>query len=140
MSASYGITTKKYHTDNGIFRTNDWVQHCQERANTKLTTYDELDDHHTNNLAYSRIRDIQDNGRAMMPHAQQKLPEAITDNLWPYALRHANNAYNTTPLLAHPQELSYLQLFIGTQVQDNPKHWHTFGWPSYVLNEDLCSS
>ena len=76
----------------------------------------------------------------MILHAQQKWPEAITYNLLPYAIRHANNAYNTNPLLAHPQGLSPLQLFTETQVQDNPKHCHPFGCPNYVLNESLRSS
>ena len=72
----------------------------------------------------------------MMLHAQHKRPEAITANLWPYAIRHAKNA---TTLLAHPQGLSPLQIFTGTQVQNNPKHLHPFGCPTYVLNEALRS-
>ena len=93
-----------------------------------------------NGLADIRIRDIQANYRAMMIHAQQKWPESITANLWPDAFIHSNNAYNATPWLAHPQGLSTLQLFIVTQVQDNPQPWHTFGCPTYVLNEELWFS
>ena len=76
----------------------------------------------------------------MMIHAQHKWTEAITANLWPYALIHANNSYNATAFLAHPQGLSPLQIFTGTQVQDNPKHWYPFGFPTYVLNESISSS
>ena len=76
----------------------------------------------------------------MMLHAQHKWPEDITANLWPYALRHFNNAYNFTPLLAHPQVLSTLQIFTRTQVQDKPKHWNPFDLPTYVLNQALLSS
>ena len=75
----------------------------------------------------------------MMLHAQQKCTEAITANLWPYALRHSNNAYNTTIFLSYPQGLSTLHIFTGTQVQDKPKHCHPFGCPTYVLNEALQS-
>ena len=83
---------------------------------------------------------MQDNGRAVMLHDQQKFLEYITANLCPYALINANNSYNAITLLAHPQVLSPLKLFTGTQVQYNPKHWHPFGCPNYVLNEALCSS
>ena len=69
MTASYGIIINQYHADNGIFRSNAWVQEFQEHANPQLTTYSGLDAHHTNGLSEIRIRDIQDNGRAMMLHA-----------------------------------------------------------------------
>ena len=126
MAASHGIIIKKYHDDNGIFIENAWVQYCQERANPQLTTYAEVDYHHTNGLSEKRIRDNQENVRSMMLHSQQKQPEDITANLWPYALIHANNTYNATRLLAHPHGISLLHIFKGTQVQDNPKHWNPF--------------
>ena len=140
MAASHGIIIKQYHADNGIFRANAWAQDCQERANPQLTTYAGLNAHHTNGLAESRTRNIQENGRAMMLHVQQKFPEAIADNLWPYALRHVKNSYNATPFLEHHQGLSPLQIFTGTQAQYNPNHCRPFGFPKYVLNESLCSS
>ena len=51
-----------------------------------------------------------------------------------------NISYNSTPLLAHPWGLSPLPLFTGTQVQDNPNHWHPFSCPTYFFNEALRSS
>ena len=138
MASSHGIIINQYHTDNGILRANCWVQDCQERANPQITTYDGVDDHHTNGLGERRIRDIQDKFRYMMIHSQHKCPEAITYNLWPYDLRHSNNAYYSIPLLLHPQVLSPLHFFTGNQVQDNPTHWNSFGCPNYILNEALC--
>ena len=135
MESSHSIIVKQYHYYNGIFRANSWVQDLQERANPHLKNYYGVGSHQTNILAERIIRDIQDNGRAMMLHAQQKWPESITSNLWSYALRHANNAYNTTPLLEHPQVLSPLHFFKVYQVQYNSKHWHPFVCPTYVLNE-----
>ena len=137
MVASNDIIIKQYHSDNEILRANDWVQDCQERTNTKLTTYTRVDAHHINGLSERIIGDIQDNGRSMMIHYQQKCTESITDKLWPYNLRHAKNDYNTTPLLAHPQGLSPLQLFTVTQVKEKPRHFNPFGFPTYVLNEAL---
>ena len=108
MSASHIIIINQYHAENGIFRANAWVQDYQERANPQLTIYAVVGTHHTIGLAEIQIRDIQENCRAVMLHAQHKWPEVITATVWPYALRHANNAYNATPLLAHPQGLSPL--------------------------------
>ena len=72
MSTSHGIITNQYHADNVIFKENAWVQDCQGTSNPHLTTYVGLDAHHTNGLSERRIRDIKDNGRAMMLHVQQK--------------------------------------------------------------------
>ena len=74
MATSHGIIIKQYHADNGIFRANAWVQDYQENANQHLTTYAGVDAHHTNGLSDRRIRDIQDNGIAMIIHAQHKWP------------------------------------------------------------------
>ena len=140
MESSHSIIVKQYHYYNGIFRANSWVQDLQERANPHLKNYYGVGSHQTNILAERIIRDIQDNGRAMMLHAQQKWPESITSNLWSYALMNAKNAYNTTPLLEHPQVLSPLHFFKVYQVQYNSKHWHPFVCPTYVLNEKNFSS
>ena len=99
-----------------------------------------MDYQHKNGLAEIIIRDIQDNGRYMMLHFQRKCPEAITNKVWPYSLRHANNDNNPTPLLAHPCVLSPLQIFTGTQFKYNPNNCQPFGWPTYVLNEALSYS
>ena len=76
----------------------------------------------------------------MVIHVQYKWLEASIANLWTYALRHANNAYNDTALLAHPQGLSLPQLFTLNKFQDNQNHWHPFFCPTYFLNETLRSS
>ena len=81
MAASHVIIIKQNHADNDIFRANAWVQDCQERSNTQLTTYAGVHAHHTNGLSEICIREIQDNIRAMMLHAQQKCTKAITANL-----------------------------------------------------------
>ena len=115
MSASHGIIIKQYHADSGIFRASAWIQCCQESSNTHLKIYAGLDAHHTNSLSEKIIRDIRDNGRAMMLHSKHKCPKLITTNLWHYAIICTNNAYSATPFLAQPQGLSPLHLFTGTQ-------------------------
>ena len=137
MAASHGIIINQYHADNGIFRVNSWVQYYQECDKPHLASYTWVDAQPTNGLSEIRIRDIQENGRAMMLYTQQKFPEAITANFWSYALIHANNSYNANLLLAPTQVLSPLQLFTRTQFQYDPKYFHPFGCPTYVLNEAL---
>ena len=62
---------------------------------------------------------------------------AITANLWPYALRTANDILNNTPLLK-TQKVP-IQVFTNSPVDDDLKNWHHFGCPVYVLHSDLQS-
>ena len=50
---------------------------------------------------------------------------AITANMWPYALRTANDILNNTPLLK-TQKVP-IQVFANSLVDDDLKNWHHFG-------------
>ena len=56
MSASHVMIINQYHSSNGIFRANVWVQYFQETANPQRTTHDGVDDHPTKGLVEIRIR------------------------------------------------------------------------------------
>ena len=96
-----------------------------------------VDSHHTNGIAERRIRYIQDSVRTMLIHASHRWKTHITTNLWPYAIRLGNQAYNNTPLLVNAQGKTPTQLFTYTEVQDNPKNWKPFGCPTFVLTPAL---
>jgi len=70
-----------------------------------------------------------------MIHANKRWPAAVNANLWPYAVRMANNLYNVMPDLQ--QKHVPIEAFSGTKVTINPKHWSHFGCPVYVLDNDL---
>jgi len=73
----------------------------------------------------------------MLIHANKRWPDAVTTNLWPYAIRMANDSINATPWPSDPQKRSPIELFTATRVADNPKHWHHFGCPVYVLDDEV---
>ena len=74
-----------------------------------------------------------------MIHDNCRWPNAITSNLRPYALRHANDCVNNTPNLQDATKQSPHQLFTSTTVMINKKHWRPFGCPVFVLEEQLQS-
>ena len=78
-----------------------------------------VDAHHTNGISELRIQDIQDSGRTMLIHTAHMWKKHITTNLWPYALRLGNEAYNNIPVLLNSQGKNPTQLFTSTEVQDN---------------------
>jgi transposase InsO family protein len=135
---SYGVSVMHYHADNGIFSANAWRSSCNELG--QGLSFAGVNAHHQNGVAERRIRDLQEMARTMLIHAHRRWPSAITANLWPYAIRMANDAINATPNLKDKEGRTPLEVFANTQVASNPKHWHHFGCPVYVLDDALQSS
>ena len=94
-----GIKICYYHANNGIFKANGWVQDCIDKQQS--LTYSGVNAHHQNGIAERRIRELQDLTRTMLIHANRRWPKSIETNLWPYALRMANDAINATPNMQH---------------------------------------
>ena len=132
-----GISIQGYHADNGTFRANAWVNACN-RLNQRMT-FAGVNAHHQNGVAERRIRELQDLARSMLMHANRRWPCCITANLWPYAVRMANESFNNVPNMIDPARRSPLQIFSGSKVHANPKHFQPFGCPAYVLDNDLQS-
>jgi hypothetical protein len=133
-----GVKIQAYHADNGIFRAHKWVMAC--RAQGQSLSFAGVNAHHQNGIAERRIRTLQELARTMLIHANHRWPKAVTANLWPYALRMANDVLSETPNMKHPQKLTPQQVFSNTEVQPNPKHWKPFGCPTYVLDPSLQSN
>jgi hypothetical protein len=103
-------------------------------------TYAGVNAHHQNGVAERRIRELQELTRAALIHATKRWPQCINANLWPYALRMANNAYNNSPSMQNEHRHTPLQVFSKTRVNMNIKHFHPFGCPVYVLTSTLQTS
>ena len=73
----------------------------------------------------------------MLIHATKRCPGVVTIHLWPYTIRKANQAYNSTPLSSHIDKQSPNKIFDNSAVDLNPKQWKPFGCPAYVLKAEL---
>jgi hypothetical protein len=93
--------------------------------------------HHQNGRAEKRIRDVQDEARTMLIHANRHWPEAIDARLWPYALRATNEAIINTPFPGY--ETTPIEMFMQTKVAPHLSDQHPFGCPAYVLDGRLQS-
>ena len=132
----FNVNVKAYHADNGIFAANAWKQSCADKG--QALTFAGVGAHHQNGIAENRIRQLQDMARTMLIHAHSRWPKAITTHLWPYEIRMANDALNSTPNMQHPDKNIPEALFTNTKaIASNPKHWHHFGAPAYVLAQPL---
>ena len=72
-----------------------------------------------------------------MLYAMNKWKKMGIINLWPYAMRHANDTANATPRKG--KELSPLELFSGVQIAPMLCHFHAFRCPTYMLDNALQS-
>ena len=129
----HGVTVKHYHADNGVFADNLFRTAVQESGQT--LSFCGVNAHHENGKVERRIRELQENARTMLIHAHKRWPEAISVHLWPYALRMANEMFNSMPSISTSK--IPISVFSDTQVVPNPKMWHTFGAPAFVLNAKL---
>jgi hypothetical protein len=122
-----------YHADNGIFASVKWRQALAEQGQT--ISFAGVNAHHQNGVAERRIQELTNLARTMLIHAGKRWSKAITANLWPYAIRMANDVLNATPNSA--DEIAPIAKWSNSPVSTNPKHWQPFGCPVYVLDEEL---
>jgi len=131
----HGITVQHNHVDNGSFTSITWRQLCQQQG--QGLTFAGVAAHHQNGIAERQIRELQEMTHTMLIHAHHRWPSAITLNLWLYALRMANDTINVMPNLKLKDAQTPIESFTRTKVASNPKHWHLFRCPAYVLVQDL---
>ena len=129
-----GVRVHAYHADNGIFKAKKWLEECRQRKQDLI--FAGVNAHHQNGVAERRIRELQEMTRAMLIHATKRWPGVVTIHLWPYAIRMANQVYNTMPLNSHMNKQSPNKLFDNSGVDINQKHWKPFGL-TYVLKSEL---
>ena len=134
-AASMGHTIKHYHADNGVFASKAWRSHCIVKH--QGLTFAGVGAHHQNGVAENKIRLLQSQARTMLIHAAKRWPQAVTANLWPYALRMANESSNEMPSLAFKDGRTPLQAFAGSRATTNPRFWQPFACPVYVLDPAL---
>ncbi|KAL7563769.1 hypothetical protein ACA910_020453 [Epithemia clementina (nom. ined.)] len=131
----FGVKILQYHCDNGRFVDNGFITDCKLKG--QRITYCGVNAHFQNGIAEKTIRDRQEQARTMLLFALEKWPRMLLINLWPYALRTANEVANSTPTTKG--DPSPLEKFAGVQVQPKLRNFHTFGCPTYVLQDKLQS-
>ena len=107
-----GAKILHYHADNSRFADNAFITDC--KAQCQGLSYCGINTHFQNGIAERRIRDLQEQMRTLMLYAMNKWKRMILICLWPYAMRHVNDAVNSTPRKV--EDLSLLEKFSGVNV------------------------
>ena len=124
-----------YHADNGRFTDNALI--ADYNAQQQSLSYCGINAHFQNGITKRCIRDLQEETRTSMLYAMNKWKRMNFICLWPYAMRHANDVANAMPRKV--EDISPLEKFLGIPVRPKLHHFHTFGCPSYVLDNAIQS-
>jgi hypothetical protein len=106
---------KNYHADNGRFVDTAWTTSLLEENQER------------------RIRDLKEQSRTMLIHAEHHWPNAVNTSLWPYAMCSACIIFNDSPTLKRShKDRTPDEVFSGINIAAETRHHHTFGCPVYV--------
>ena len=98
--------------------------------------------HFQNGRADKIIRDLQTMERKIIIHAKGQWPESIHPSLWTYILLIAVHVHKNVPNAAYAS--SHIEAFTRISVSPQSSHYHTFGFPSYMLTTEdekrICPS
>ena len=133
MAEDMGVQIHHYHAGNCRFADKAFVQDCQKQH--QGLTYCLVNAHFQNGIVEKKIRDLQEQTRTMMLHALHKWSSMLSIHLWPYGLCTANDTCNATPCKG--SNISPIELFSRVAMCPKLKHYHAFGCPMYVLDNDL---
>jgi hypothetical protein len=125
-ASSVGIAIQKYHADIGRFTDNAWTKHLKD--NNQSISLCGVNAHHQNGQVEKRIHDLQDLARSLILHAQNLWPDAITNNLWPYAVNYVKSK---------DDKQSPMEQFANVTIIFRARDVHTFGCPMYVLQGNV---
>lgn len=133
-AADVGVSIKSYHSDNGVFNSEEFKSHCSEQ-NQKLT-FSGVGAHHQNGVAERSIQTISNMARANMIHANIMWPDKAFTDLWPQAMSYAIWIHNQIP----PGGYGFTPDEIWSGIKNpvsNLQRAHVFGCPVYVLDPKL---
>ena len=138
QAAEDGVKILHYHADNGVFASKLWKLHCSTKR--QGLTFAGVGAHFQNGKAENKIRQLQSQARTMLIHAAKRWPRAVTANLWPYAVRMANESSLEIPSTLFKDGRTPRMAFSSSRATTNPNFWQPFACPVYVLHDHLQSA
>ena len=135
--ATKGVKIEHYHADNGRFAEPAWKEDCKLK-NQKLT-FCGVGAHHQNAIVERKIKDLTLTARTLLLHAMRFWPEYISQILWPFAIKCAEDRINNL-------QIDLSGLTAEMRFSDSPtatidlRNYHTFGCPCYILDSRVQSN
>ena len=131
MIAQHGVTVKRYHADNSRFNSKNFMDDAKLKG--QEISFCGVGAHHQNAIAESKIKMVCYGGRTVLLHAKRKWPKVICTALWPYAMQSIIVRHNHLSLDTNGR--SPLEKYSGIIDMIDPKDFHTWGCPVFILAE-----
>jgi transposase InsO family protein len=131
-----GFSIKAYHSDNGIFASTEFRDHCARLKQS--ISFSGAHAHHQNGIAERSIGTISSCARANLIHLMLCWPDRANINLWAFAINYAIWVYNRlpSPMLGG---LSPNECWSRNRSNhEELRRAHVFGCPVYVLDPRLA--
>ena len=130
-----GRTVKAYHSDNGVFSSQEFKAHCTSLG--QCITFSGVGAHHQNGVAERSIQTVSKLARVNLIHLMLHWPRQCKLNLWALVMNYAVWVYNCVPR----ESLGGLtpdEFWSGARSNhDDLRRAHVFGCPVYVLDARL---
>ena len=133
-AADVGIRVKRYHSDNGVFSSREFRDHC-EALKQKLR-FSGVGAKFQNGVAERSIQTVCNMARSNIVHATLHNPQYKFISLWALAMDYAVWCYNQLPPGGHGLSPEELWSSIKSPRSGLPRA-HVFGCPVYVLDPTL---
>eukprot|EP00804_Cyclotella_cryptica_P015231 CCRYP_000757-RA/>CCRYP_000757-RA protein AED:0.48 eAED:0.43 QI:0/0/0/1/0/0/2/0/342 len=127
-AADVGITIKQYHSDNGVFSSAEFREHCTCLG--QILPFSGVGTHHRNGVAERAIQTVTNMAQANMLHATLHWPDRSFIDLWPLVMNSSVWVHNK--FAQHGAGLSPEELFSGMKcLCSGLPRAYIFGCPVY---------
>jgi hypothetical protein len=134
MALDKGFKIKRYHSDNGIFASAEFKQHCALQHQNY--SFSGVGAKHQNGIAERNIKTVAQWARANMLHLATHWPQFASPKYWPQAINYAVWVFNRLPNI----ETGIAPNKVWSSVHSPSSELlrtHVFGCPVYVLDASL---
>ncbi len=134
LAMEEGFKVKEYHSDNGIFSSAEFKEHCM-RQHQKYS-FSGVGMKHQNGISKRNIKTVVQWARTNMLHVATNWPQHASSKYWPQAVDYEAWVFNRLPNME--SGIAPNEIWSGVRSpSSNLSRAHVFGCPVYVLDASL---
>jgi hypothetical protein len=129
----FGVQMRNIRAGNGVYAAASFQQACSDKQQN--LTFCATGGHWQNGLAERHTGTITNTARTLLLHAMERWPAIITEDFWPFTVRHACTFHNAS--IRSDTRKSPHRMFTGEEAPWRLENFRVFGSPVYVLSKKL---